>query len=124
MVVLKGIEVNVVVEGRPLEEFTSDSAERSNSKAFRYVESVPGAKYSINFTIPYNFCRRQNLAGVEVCLYIDGEAVGGYFCEPEYGDEIAFGAIKCHHDGICFEQDLIFAETAIGKLRDQQKTSS
>jgi len=80
---LPGLEVEIVVNGQPLKEYTDTFVDEEEAKTvIKYVEAVSGANFEIycRFTRPYPHRDVVNSAHVE----LDGEGVVGKIIRKSY----------------------------------------
>ena len=121
MVVLKGFEVAIVVNGHDLTEYIYDKPETENNdidesyKITRYIEAKAGETFAIRSIAQENFCRGLNIAGIQINHVFDGTVMSAA-SHNEAPYETFRNTIRVYKKGRWFAKSFKFADITIGRL--------
>ncbi|KNG52249.1 hypothetical protein TW65_00717 [Stemphylium lycopersici] len=112
-----GLEVAVLVRGRPLQEYDDDSDEDpAPNTTTKYVEAKTGASFALSAQFKPPFPTRYD---VLMRLSIDGKPMAKWYCPREklYDDVQKKEVVRWQRDGKWMKQKFCFSELDIASLK-------
>jgi hypothetical protein len=76
-----GLEVQVIVNGAPLQEHINPDEETSLNKVVRYIECASGAEFSVRYNFDHAFVQYY---GIFVLVRVDGKHSDSHVLERKY----------------------------------------
>jgi hypothetical protein len=111
-----GLEVTVLANGAPLEEYIDADEETSRYKAVQYVEAVSGAEFQVKHCISSAFKVKGSNRGVKIELHLDGKYVGSHILlRNRIHSEHIFKGVQEKVDNQCIVRRMCFSELEIGE---------
>jgi len=109
-----GLEVTVLVNGAPLDEYVDSDEETSPAEVIKYVEAVSGAVFHVKYDIGSAFTVKAE-HGVQVELSLDGKWVTGHALERHRVKGSIFNGIREKVDSKFYLREMCFSELKIGE---------
>jgi hypothetical protein len=109
-----GLRVEVLTQGRPLQEYDDDEEDLSPKVVTKYVEALSGAKFNVIAAFQPPFATQHD---VMMRVIIDGKSMAKWHCEREQfpNKVVECDGIRRERHGEWVKQNFCFAELDIGK---------